>query len=157
MDDVELQKTLIARLEKIFKGFTLANNKTVPAHVNIYAQDLPAKMGRNDDKHFPYVLVFLDEEEIRESEFGLQGTVCVGFVVGVKDEDEGKNGHFDVARMMNMIVESFIERPVVGRKFRIQFPISKKFQEEETHPFYIGGITSYWTIPVPNIKETEYD
>lgn len=157
MDDVELQKTLIARLEKLFEGFTLANNKSDPVHVNVYAQELPAKIGKNDDKQFPYVLVCLDEEEIRESEFGPEGIAGVYFVVGVKDDDPGKNGHFDVARMMNKIVDSFLECPVAGMKFRVRLPISKKFQEEETHPYYIGGITTFWTLPLPNMRETEYD
>ncbi|MDC7288538.1 hypothetical protein NXH76_12055 [Blautia schinkii] len=157
MDDIDLQKTLIARLEKIFEHFTLANNKTEPVHVNVYPQELPAKEGKNDDKHFPYVLVCLDEEEIRESEFGPEGIASVYFVVGVKDDNKDKNGHFDVARMMNMIVESFLECPVVGMKYRVRFPINKKFQEEETHPYYIGGITTFWTVPLPNMRETEYD
>lgn len=156
MDDVELQKILIARMEKLFEGFTLANSD-VPVHVNVYAQELPAKQSKNDDKQFPYVLVCLDEEEIRESEFGPEGIASVYFVVGVKDDDPGKNGHFDVARMMDKIVTSFLECPVAGMKFRVRFPINKKFQEEETHPYYIGGITTFWTLPVANMRETEYD
>lgn len=154
MDDIDLQKTLIKRVKKVLEGFTLANNSADPAHVNVYRQELPAKKDKNDESHFPYVLVCLDEEEIRETDDGLAG---VYFVIGVKDNNPDKIGHLDVARIMNKLVESFLERPLVGMKYRLQFPIRKKFQEEETHPYYLGGISTFWTLPQPNIKETEYD
>ena len=99
-------------------------------------------------------MVCLDEEEIRETDDGLAG---VYFVIGVKDNNPDKIGHLDVARIMNKLVESFLERPLVGMKYRLQFPIRKKFQEEETHPYYLGGISTFWTLPQPNMRETEYD
>lgn len=154
MTDINLQAALVEKVKEILKGFTLANNNSIPADVNVYPQELPSKQSKSDDKHFPYVLVCLDEEEIKGPE---EGTVGVYFVIGIKDDNPNKQGHMDVANIMNKIVFAFMEERVINMKYRLDFPIQKKFQEQPSHPYYVGGISTFWQLPQPNQRETEYD
>ena len=142
--DIFLQKALVDEVKDVLKGYTTLNNGE-PVKFNVYPQNLPAKKGRNDDDHFPYVLVCLDEEVIQEEE---SDNICsIYFLVGLNDKNENRQGHFDVANVLNLISE----------RFRIQFPVSKKFQEDDTWPKFFGGMTTLWTVSKPMIEETEYD
>ena len=62
--DVHLQQSLMEEVEKELEGYTSTNNAGEYMHFHVYPQSLPAKKGKNDDEHFPYVLVCVDEEEI---------------------------------------------------------------------------------------------
>ena len=62
--DIFLQKALVDEVKDVLKGYTTLNNGE-PVKFNVYPQNLPAKKGKNDEDHFPYVLVCLDEEVIQ--------------------------------------------------------------------------------------------
>lgn len=154
MTDVFLQKSLVDETKKILEGYTSLNNGEALAF-NVYPQNLPAKKGKEDKDHFPYVLICLDEEVISGEE---DDNICsVYFLVGIEDKNENKQGHFDVANVLNLISKRFIENRLIGGKYRIGFPITKKFQEEDTWPKFFGGMTTLWSVNKPMIKETEYD
>ena len=53
--DIFLQKALVDEVKDILKGYTTLNNGE-PVKFNVYPQNLPAKKGRNDEDHFPYVI-----------------------------------------------------------------------------------------------------
>lgn len=152
--DVYLQKALVEKVKEILKGYTSLNNGEY-LEFNVYPQNLPAKKGKNDNEHFPYVLVCLDEEEIASID---GDEICsVYFLVGIKDENPNRQGHFDVAEVLNRIVNHFLQYPLVDSRYRIGFPIRKKFQEEDTWPKFIGGAETLWTVDKPEVRETEYD
>lgn len=152
--DIFLQKALVDEVKDILKGYTTLNNGE-PVKFNVYPQNLPAKKGRNDEDQFPYVLVCLDEEVIQEEE---DDNICsIYFLVGLNDKNENRQGHFDVANVLNLISERFLKKRLIADRFRIQFPVSKKFQEDDTWPKFFGGMTTLWTVNKPMIEETEYD
>lgn len=152
--DIYLQKALVEEVKEILKGYTSLNNG-IFCDFNVYPQNLPAKKGRNDEDHFPYVLVCLDEEQINDED--AQNICSIYFVVGIKDENQNKQGHFDVANILNMITDALLQKRLIKKQFRMIFPITKKFQEEDTWPKYIGGLSTLWTVNTIQIKETEYD
>ena len=115
----------------------------------------PAKKGKNNDEHYPYVLVCLDEEEIEDEDSEI--LVTVYFQVGIIDKNPNKQGHFDVANVMNRLAKRFLENRIVNQRYRINFPLIKKFQEDDTWPKFIGGMATFWTVAAPKIRETEYD
>ena len=152
--DVFLQKALVEEVKEVLKGYTSLNNGTF-CDFNVYPQNLPAKKGKNDEDHFPYVLVCLDEEQINGED---DDNVCsVYFLVGIKDENQNKQGHFDVANVLNKIADDLLQKRLIADQFRITFPLTKKFQEEDTWPKFIGGMSTLWTVNKIQIKETEYD
>ncbi len=153
--DVHLQKSLVAEVKDVLKGYTSINNDGQPLHFNVYPQSLPAKKAKNDDSHFPFVLVCLDEEEIEDRES--DNMVTVYFVVGIIDRNPNNQGHFDVAEVMNRLTMRFMEKPLINSRYRLDFPLVKKFQDEDTWPKFIGGLSTVWTVAAPRIEETEYD
>ena len=153
--DVLLQKALVEEVKDELKDYTSVNNDGEYLKFNVYPQNLPAKKGKNDDEHFPYVLVCLDEEQINEEDEDL---ICaIYFLVGINDKNQNKQGHFDVANVLNRLSKRFLEKRLVDNRYRIGFPLTKKFQEEDTWPKYIGGMSTLWTLEKPEIEETEYD
>ena len=152
--DISLQKALVEEVKEELKGYlTLNNNEYV--EFNVYPQNLPAKKGKDDKDHFPYVLVCLDEETISGEEEN--NIVAIYFLVGILDDNPNKQGHFDVANVLNKLEARFLKNRLVAGMFRIQFPITKKFQEEDTWPKFIGGMTTLWNVHKCLIEETEYD
>ena len=102
--DIFLQKALVDEVKDILKGYTTLNNGE-PVKFNVYPQNLPAKKGRNDEDHFPYVLVCLDEEVIQDEN---DDNICsIYFLVGLNDKNENRQGHFDVANVLNLIQNDF--------------------------------------------------
>ncbi len=153
--DVLLQKALVEEVKDELKDYTSVNNDGEYLKFNVYPQNLPAKKGKNDDEHFPYVLVCLDEEQINGEDEDL---ICaIYFLVGINDKNQNKQGHFDVANVLNRLSKRFLEKRLVDNRYRIGFPLTKKFQEEDTWPKYIGGMSTLWTLEKPEIEETEYD
>ena len=153
--DVLLQKALVEEVKDELKDYTSVNNDGEYMKFNVYPQNLPAKKGKNDDEHFPYVLVCLDEEQINGEDEDL---ICaIYFLVGINDKNQNKQGHFDVANVLNRLSKRFLGKRLVDNRYRIGFPLTKKFQEEDTWPKYIGGMSTLWTLEKPEIEETEYD
>ena len=99
--DVLLQKALVNEVEAELEGYTSVNNAGERLHFNVYPQNLPAKTGKNDDKHFPYVLVCLDEEQVNGE--GSDNMCSVYFLAGIIDKNPNNQGHFDVANVLNKL------------------------------------------------------
>ncbi len=153
--DVWLQQALVEEVKDELKGYTSVNNAGEYLHFNVYPQNLPAKKSKNDNDHFPYVLVCLDEEQINGE---TSDNLCsVYFLVGLIDKNPNNQGHFDVANVMNRLERRFLSRRMAGSRYRITFPLTKKFQEEDTWPKFLGGMSTIWTVEAPEIEETEYD
>ena len=106
------------------EGYTSVNNAGEYLHFHVYPQNLPAKKGKNDNEHFPYVLVCLDEEQINGE---VSDNLCsVYFLVGVIDKNSNNQGHFDVANVMNRLERRFLSKRLVDSRYRSRFPLSKK-------------------------------
>lgn len=153
--DVFLQKALVNEVKEELEGYTSVNNAGEYLNFNVYPQNLPAKKSKNDDDHFPYVLVCLDEEEINGEE---SDNICsIYFLVGIVDKNPNNQGHFDVANVLNKLEKRFLSKRLIDSRYRITFPLTKKFQEENTWPKFIGGMSTLWTVEAPEIEVTEYD
>lgn len=169
--DVHLQKELVKVVKDELKNYTSVNNDGEYLHFNVYPQNLPAKTAqrvpasekggasakaaKNDDNHFPYVLVCLNEEEINGENDDY--AVAVYFLVGIIDRNPNNQGHFDVAEVLNRLIMRFLKNRIVAGRYRINFPITKAFQQEDTWPKFLGGMSTVWTVEAPKLEETEYD
>lgn len=169
--DVHLQRKLVEVVKDELKNYTSVNNEGVYLHFNVYPQNLPAKTARpipapekdgpqkrapkGDDSHFPYVLVCLDEEEIGGENDDC--AVTVHFLVGIIDRNTNNQGHFDVAEVMNRLTMRFLKERLIADRYRINFPVTKVFQREDTWPKFLGGISTVWTVEAPELEETEFD
>ena len=124
--DVLLQKALVEEVKDELKDYTSVNNDGEYLKFNVYPQNLPAKKGKNDDEHFPYVLVCLDEEQINGEDEDL---ICaIYFLVGINDKNQNKQGHFDIANVLNRLSKRFLEKRLVNGRYRIAFPLTKIYR-----------------------------
>lgn len=169
--DVHLQRKLVEVVKDELKEYTSMNNEGEYLHFNVYPQNLPAKtarsapvlekggepkrMAKSDDSHFPYVLVCLDEEEIDGEDD--EWAVAVYFLVGIIDRNTNNQGHFDVAEVLNRLTMRFLKERIVADRYRINFPVTKIFQREDTWPKFLGGLSTVWTVNATEMEETEYD
>lgn len=169
--DVHLQRKLVEVVKDELKDYTSINNEGMHLHFNVYPQNLPAKtarpvpasekdgqpkrMPKSDDSHFPYVLVCLDEEEISGEDEDC--AVAVYFLVGIIDRNTNNQGHFDVAEVLNRLAMRFLKERLTDNRYRINFPVTKVFQREDTWPKFLGGMSAVWTVKAPEMEETEYD
>lgn len=151
-----LQTDLANELKEILKGFKLKNPQGELCGINVYeqllpmpeptdAQELPPELLENglaDEQTapdpYPYIIVRLDEGEI-ENEDSAQ-MVSLELLIGIYDPDFNKQGHKDVLNIIAKIYERFAKMPVLNRKYTIQYPILWALQDEETYPFYFGGM-----------------
>ena len=72
-------------------------------------------------------------------------------------QNPNNQGHFDVANVLNKLEKRFLSKRLIDSRYRITFPLTKKFQEENTWPKFIGGMSTLWTVEAPEIEVTEYD
>lgn len=104
--DIFLQKALVEVVKEELKGYVTLNNGEM-VEFNVYPQNLPAKQGKNDKDHFPYVLVCLDEETIAGED---SNNICsIYFLVGIQDQNPNRQGHFDVANVLNKLQDRFLK------------------------------------------------
>lgn len=153
--DVLLQRALVEEVKDVLKNYTSINNSEEQMKFNVYPQNLPAKKGKNDNEHFPYVLVCLDEEEIKDEDDDLNCSVY--FLVGIIDKNPNKQGHFDVANVLNLLSMRFLGKRLIDSRYRMDFPLAKKFQDDDTWPSFFGGMSTVWKLEKMEIEETEYD
>ena len=101
------------------------------------------------------MLVCLDEETIAGED---SNNICsIYFLVGIQDQNPNRQGHFDVANVLNKLQDRFLKDRLIDQRYRIQFPITKKFQEEDTWPKFIGGMSTLWDVSKMEMRENEYD
>jgi len=166
-----LQSDLADELRKVLDGFRLMNPLGEIAGINVFEQrlpmpelrvqeEIPPELLENglaeeqaDPDPYPYVIVRVEDGEIKD-ESSAQ-TVNVTLLIGTYDPESGKQGHKDILSIIAKIYERFAKVPVLGGKYTIQYPILWSLQEEESYPFYVGGMyLSFETAAV--VREDKY-
>lgn len=166
-----LQDALVKELERIFKGFLLRNPQGEMSKINIFCQglpipeatyqpDIPAEQLENGlvqeitrEDPYPYIIVRIDDGEIAD-EASTQ-TVNTLLLVGVYDDGYDRQGEKDVLNIIAKIYERFAKMPVLNKKYTMQYPIQWTLQDEDTYPYYFGGMSLKWEIAAIR-KEDEY-
>ncbi len=152
-----LQSELADELKKILSDFRLKNPQGEPSGINIFEQLLPMSepLGQGEiasellenglvdvqtaPAPYPYIIVRLDEGEIEDADSAQK--VNLSLLIGIYDPDYEKQGHKDILNIIAKIYERFAKCPVLNGKYTIQYPILWVLQEEESYPFYFGGMT----------------
>lgn len=166
-----LQDCIAEELKKIFEGFQLMDPKGNMRDINIFRQNLPmpeAEMQTNipceqlenglaeeipREDPYPYIIVRIEDGEIKD-EASTQ-TVNTILVIGIYDGSYDKHGSKDVMNVIQKIYERFAKHPVLGKKYTIQYPIKWMLQEEESYPYYFGGMALIWETAAIR-REDEY-
>lgn len=105
-----------------------------------YEQSLPIVVedDREASEFFPYFIVQIEGGETEEDDDYWHIKVAV--LLGIYDKDIETNGHQEILKMIDLIQQRFLARPLLNQKFRCLPKMSWALQEEDTYPFYFGGL-----------------
>lgn len=144
LDDIEKD------LHDVFQGYKLTNQKDELRALNIYQYNLPEKKEEADEEHFPYIII-RPTDGILDSDHEIATTTII---FGVYDESENKQGAADLMNMIEKYKNHLAYSVIVGN-YEVIFPITWEMQDEDTHPFYFGGMAIIWKLQ--NMKQKEAD
>lgn len=142
MTNLELCDAVAEECKEILKDYKLLNARNEYANINVYTQNLPAKVEKKDTNHYPYVLICFDDESIDD-----ETEVNLYFLIGVKDDNPNNQGYRDVLGIANKLYISLFSRQVIKRKYRMDRKCKIALQQEDTFPYFLGGISTTWYLP----------
>ncbi len=146
MTEIDLIDGLADEVRYALRDFRLRSSKENLIPINVYTQNLPLKKERGDERQFPYVLICFDEEYIEAKTSPM--IVNVYFVIGVIDKEEDNQGYRDVLQIANLIYQHIFRKGIIAKAFRPSYPFKIMLQQDDIHPYYIGGIESVWELHV---------
>ena len=152
MTEMDLLDGLAEEVGEALKDFRLRSAKENLIPINIYTQNLPVKKTKDDERQYPYVCVCFDNEGIEESDSPME--LNVFFVIGIIDRNEDKQGYRDVLQIANLIYQHIFRKGIIAKAFSPSYPFRIMLQQEDTFPYFIGGIESKWEMPVFTEEDT---
>lgn len=147
MTPTVLQDCLVADLKEQLSNILLKNVKGEMTKLNIYPQNLPAKKGQKDSEHFPYIVVRVMEGETQEGENFEESNCKIGFIIGVFDDSDNYQGYKDVMNILEKIKYRLCTKKYYDSQFELIMPFKWLIHDEDTYPYYFGGIESNWKMP----------
>lgn len=149
MTATEFQGALVEEIERLLQDVRTKNTagKEIVG-VKGYRQQLPVVMEDEDDtsKYFPYFIVRLTNGETKDDDD--PWLVTADIIFGVCDVAQEAQGHLHILTMIQRVTDRFMAEPLLDHKYRASQEVSWALQEEEdTYPFYFGGLEMRFYIP----------
>lgn len=157
----ELQRELIEEVEKILRDIETKNTEgeTVTG-VKGYEQMLPIVADDEEDESqfFPYFIVKLGDGKTQDDDS--PWIVTTDIYLGCYDDSKKANGHRHIINMAQRICDRFAAEPLMNNKFRAEQDMEWALQDEDTYPFYFGGVRIRFNVPkvgrrTPNYGESK--
>lgn len=144
----ELQDDLVEELASVFRNITGKRpDGTVKAPTG-YAQSLPIVQDdeEDEDSRFPYFIVRMTEGEGGQDQSAVRETATTHILLGVYENNPDNQGHRTILNMIQRFRERFEKNPLLKDKYRMRPEIKWALQDEDTYPYYFGGIEVTWEI-----------
>lgn len=164
MTAAEFQRELIGEVEKILRDIQTQNTSgELVTGVKGYEQMLPIVEDDEEDESqfFPYFIVKMGTGKTEDDES--PWIVTTDIILGCYDNSAKTNGHRHILNMIQRICDRFAAEPLMNNKYRAEQNMEWALQDEDTHPFYFGGVEIKFNIPkigrrVPDYgqKENQY-
>lgn len=125
-----------------------------------YEQSLPKLVNADEDpdQFFPYFIVRIDKGMTENDDS--PWTVTVDILLGLHDADEKNDGHLTIMNAINRITKRFAEEATLGfagrKAFRCHADMNWALQDEDTWPYFFGGVELKFDVPKPMRKEPNY-
>lgn len=157
MTPLQLQTDLVTEVEKILKDVVTndtAGEKVVG--VKGYEHRLPLITSDDEDESqfFPYFIVRLSEGKTEDDDHAW--LVTVDILLGVCENDKDVPGYKSIMIMMQRITDRFAEEPLLNNMFRAEQDIQWALQDEDTYPFYFGGVEIKFRVPKTGRRIPDY-
>ena len=147
MTKKDLQDALVKETKEILKDVWTKNSLGEDAQVQVFPQRLPIMTEDEDDetKLLPYAIVRLGDAKTAGDEDPWHVTVY--WLLGVYDDGRKGQGHLHFLTMIERITDRFIEKPLLVNRYRAEQGMETALQDEDTYPFYFGGVEITFSIP----------
>jgi len=120
----------------------------IPDPSQMQAEDIPpevieeglaASELENPEDPFPYAIVRITEGKIEQIDDNQAVTMLI--ILGVYDKAKENQGHRDILHMIQKIEERFGKNAILAERYECVMPINWVLQDEESYPYFIGGLT----------------
>lgn len=140
-----LLRGLAEELRGVFSGVYMGEERDKA--INVYLQSLPISTETEDEPEYaPYCIVRLSDGTIAEA--NEEETVNVLLIFCICSENLDMQGYADVLHLMQLAKQYLLEHPVIAKAFSVlPGSIQWTLQQEDSHPYYIGGITVSFDAP----------
>ena len=148
MTALDLQDELAKEVKNILKDImTLNAAGERVSGVQVYKQNLPIIMSGEEDesKFLPYAIVRLAEGKTEDDDS--PWSVTVDMLFGAYDPGEANQGHQHIMVMCQRVTDRFAAEPLLAGKFRAEQDMEWVMQEEDTYPYYFGGVRMKFNTP----------
>lgn len=153
----DLEECLAAEFKSLFAGKTYMNSIGHRVELKAFVHSLPVKQGdddtqTDDDLPEPYIVseVTGGKQQTEDSAH----VVTAAVVICVCDDNTARNGHKDVLAIIGKVLERFSKNPTLAGKFVLQRPLEWMLSDEDTYPYYYGGLLMYWEVPAIEKEDT---
>lgn len=148
MTILDFQDALVKDVDKVLKDvFTTDVNGGRVSGVNVYAQNLPiAESDEEDDSQFvPYAIVKLYSGSTEDDETPWTVTADIHFCI--HDAGTENQGHRHVMVMCQKLIDRYAAEPLLDRRYRAKQDMEWALQDDESHPYFFGGVRIKFDIP----------
>lgn len=145
-----LQDALVADLQKLLNDRRYKTPDGGTAALSVFSQNLPKRVSEDDYDPFPYIIVRIDSGDIDTQTDPYK--VAVFLLIGIFDDDTKNQGHRAVLEIMEVIQQHYEETPLLDGQFIFTDPFHWALQDEESYPYFLGGVEVNFTLPAPRRK-----
>lgn len=146
MTPFELRHDLAIELGKILNHMNFKNQEGTDCKINIIEQNLPIQRNDDDTEPYPYVAVKVMDGDIPDDES--KYNIMINLIIGIYCDNEDSQGADIVLNVIQEIIERFRKKPILNKKFTMQQKLKWALQDDDTYPYYFGGMEMNWTVPL---------
>lgn len=146
----DLEECLAAEFKSLFAGKTYMNSLGHRVELKCFVHSLPVKRGDDDaptDEDVPEPYIVSEITGGKQQTEDSPHVASVAVVVCVCDDNTARNGHKDAMAIIEKVLERFGKNPSLAGKFVLQRPLEWALSDEDTYPYYYGGLLMHWEIP----------
>lgn len=154
----DLQDALVSEITDLLSETTSTNAENeIVTGVTGYEQFLPVLRNDDDtpDMFFPYFIVRLDTGKTADDND--LWNVRTDILIGIHDEGNENDGHKIVLNCINRIINRFSQEATLGipgrKAFRCQSEMEWALQDEDTWPYFFGGVSLTFSVPKPTRRD----
>lgn len=146
MTPFELRHDLAIELGNILSHMNFENQQNEECKINVFEQNLPIQKNDDDTEPYPYIIVKVMEGDIPDDES--RYIIMVNLIIGIYYDNIDSQGTDIVLNVIQEVIERFRKKPVLNKKFIMQQKLKWAVQDDDTYPYYFGGIEMNWTVPL---------
>lgn len=149
----DFQEALCEEMRSVFSDDRFLNSAHKWVPLNVHGQDLPIRDNLSDRDYVPYLIVRLENGEVKDGISPQEVTVT--FWIACFDDSMENQGHKWVLHVIHKIQERFAKNPIMGRFYRATDKFEWELQEERSFPYFIGAAAMVFETPAIR-KESPY-